>query len=152
MERPSRPEMHQLLRVIPVAQSQTVGEGTVTVLSAELYDDAVRVTFRFQGLPHQERLSFPWEASVGREQGTFDMRHDGMTHAHGRRNPDESRTWWSDAIFTPTVPTDGHTLTLQLPRVQTGHVDKTGEKPVWIAEDLLVGPWCFVVAVQTTDA
>jgi hypothetical protein len=151
MEHFPKPIMNGLPRVISVAQRQTIGGGTITVLSAELYEDAVRLVFRFQGLAHQERLVFPWRAAVVAGDRQVELQNDGMTHGHGMRNPDGTWTWWIDVVFCPALPPDTRRLELALPSVQKPCVDETVAKPVWSVADLLPGPWEFVIHIPDAD-
>ncbi|CCF84664.1 Clp protease N-terminal domain-containing protein [Nitrolancea hollandica] len=102
-----------LLRVIPIVQTQAVGDVRVTLLSLELYAHGFiihdRATISDQTAPHPERM-----AQLGSLD--FDISDDRGGHYHGRmqHGRTDGVAWYFGADYRPGIDPEAHELRVRV--------------------------------------
>ena len=140
------PALRELRRVIPVAQSQRVGDLAVTVLSLESYDDGFIVNLRIlsDSEPSAQQFVRP-TLNVGDDAGLRYQVWPGGGYGQGAQ-------WRLSFHCVPALP-DSETapapnLRLELPEIRWFESREVSRAP---REESRLGPWSFTIALPRRE-
>ena len=142
------PALHDLARVVPVAQTQDLGEATLTLLSLEIYGDGFLVLSRLR-----------WDADPAHPPGMHrssevpQVAHDDRGGRYVRwpyGGGGHDREWRAADGFTPALNPTARELRLEVPELRLRQFNWMRDED--LGEQIRPGPWVFTVPLTPEAA
>ncbi len=145
----SAPELRELIRVVPIAQSQVHNGVTVMMLALELYVDGFMVTFRvlsddpwpFRENPEEHghlEVDLGVTTSSGSEYGGRELGGSFYTGGEG---------WYARFLYqhAPALDVSANWVRIEVPAMRW--LKRLPDRPYRATAQEITGPWTFTVAL-----
>jgi hypothetical protein len=156
MELSTHPQLRDLLRVIPIGQTQEHEGLTLTPLALEVYTDGCLLTVLLQ---RAQSVSLPLGRFARIKQVDVTMTDDRggvyMGQMHGHSGSSLPGFWQgrSQCACTPTLDPESRALHIEIPSVHWDYMEETEQGDLGrIPGEITNGPWIFFIqlpAVRT---